>query len=294
MKLENYPLWTAVVTPFHHDHTIDYVSFEKLLLEQEEAKNGVVILGSTGENLSFSDEEKIDIVNFVCDLELSIPIMVGIPGYYQEGALKWLRHLKNFPIHAYLMVTPIYAKPNEIGQYEWFKTLMDEANHPCMLYNVPSRSGTKLNLEAMKKLLGHKNFWSIKEASGSVEEFSNYKKNLPGVQMYCGDDGLMPEFAQAGAVGLVSVAGNAWPKEIHAFAKLCVSKEIKDTKMWKEACDSLFLCSNPVPVKCLLHATGKIETPKTRPPLSHQDLHQLPVILEHHKKITDWGTNAKL
>jgi 4-hydroxy-tetrahydrodipicolinate synthase len=294
MNLKQFPLWTAVVTPFHSDLKIDYVSFEKLLLEQEEAKNGVVILGSTGENLSFSDEEKIEIVNFVCDLELSIPIMVGIPGFYGPGAVKWVKHLNQMPVHAYLMVTPIYAKPNEVGQYEWFKELLDTSTRPCMLYNVPSRAGTKLNLNAMKKLLGHKNFWSIKEASGSVEEFSQYHKNLPGIEMYCGDDGLMPEFAKAGAVGLVSVASNSWAKETHMYTRLCLSQKLKEDKMWKEAADSLFLCSNPVPVKGLLHAIGAIETPKCRPALNSNDLTELPTILNHHKNITEWGQHAKL
>ncbi|MFZ4713342.1 MAG: 4-hydroxy-tetrahydrodipicolinate synthase [Bacteriovoracaceae bacterium] len=294
MNLNQFPLWTAVVTPFHPDLKIDFVSFEKLLLEQEEAKNGVVILGSTGENLSFSDEEKIEIVNFVCDLELSIPIMVGIPGFYAPGAVKWLKHLNQMPVHAYLMVTPIYAKPNDLGQYEWFKELLDTATRPSMLYNVPSRSGIKLSVEAMKKLLGHKNFWAIKEASGSVDEFSNYKKNLPGISMYCGDDGLMPEFAKAGAVGLVSVASNAWAKETHLYTELCLKGTLKEDKMWKEAADSLFLCSNPVPVKGLMHTRGMIETPKSRPPLNSQDLKELPIILKHNQNITEWGQNAKL
>src|SRR5690606_30822499 len=121
-------------------------------------------------------------------------------------------------------VTPLYAKPGAKGQIQWFKTLMDAVSRPVMLYNVPGRTAVAMSLEAVGALNSHKNFWAIKEASGSVEKMKEYLKAAGGKQVYCGDDALTPDFVQAGAVGLVSVASNAWPKETHLYVKQCLDK----------------------------------------------------------------------
>lgn len=288
-------LWTAIVTPFNNDLTIDFESFKALLLEQEKANNGIVILGSTGENLSFDEKEKIEIIDFALSLNLQVPLMVGVQGFHLPSAKAFIEKINSKKIDCYLMVTPIYAKPNEIGQYEWFKDLLDTATKPCMLYNVPSRSGTSLNLNACKKLEGHKNFWSIKEASGSVETFSNYKKNLPTIKMYCGDDALMPDFAHAGAIGLVSVASNCWPKETRHYVELCLNQEAKKCKdLWHFASNSLFSVSNPIPAKGLLHIQNKIKTPKTRPPLSTNDLSNQEELKKYNTEIINWGQHEHI
>lgn len=290
MNVKNYVLWTAIVTPFKNDLSIDYDAFENLLRLQEASHNGVVILGSTGENLSFSEEEKRKIVNFVCDLNLKIPLMVGVPGMHLPTAMHWLSFLEGKNIHAYLMVTPIYTKPNEMGQYYWFKGLMDNVTRPCMLYNIPGRSGTKLNLNAMKKLIKHSNFWAIKESSGSVSEFESFVTELPGIDIYCGDDALMPYFAYAGARGLVSVASNIWAKETHTYTRLSMEKKTDSLfPLWQNATNALFSCSNPVPIKGIMHAIGFINSPFTRPPLSHEDLKNLDDLKKYHEAITNWG-----
>lgn len=290
INVKNYLLWTAIVTPFKNDLSIDFEAFEKLLKLQEAAHNGVVVLGSTGENLSFNEDEKRQIVDFACSLKLNIPLMVGVPGFHLPGAMSWVAYLETKNIHAYLMVTPIYTKPNEMGQYYWFKGLMDNVTKPCMLYNIPGRSGTKLNMNAAKKLLKHSNFWAVKESSGQVTEFESFVTNLPGIDIYCGDDMLMPYYAYAGAKGLVSVASNIWPKETHAYTRLSVEKKTEGLfPLWQNATNALFSCSNPVPVKVIMHEVGMIKTPFTRPPLSHEDLKNLEELKTHHQEITNWG-----
>lgn len=291
----NYPLWTAIVTPFNQDLTIDFDSFRTILKEQEKANNGIVLLGSTGENLSLDEKEKEAIVDFAISLNLEVPLMVGIQGFHLPSAKNFIHKMNQKKINCYLMVTPIYAKPNEIGQYEWFNELMSSAKFPCMLYNVPSRSGTSLNLNACLKLKDHQNFWAIKEASGSVEVFSQYKKNLPNIKMYCGDDGLMPEFAHAGAVGLVSVAGNAWPKETRHYTQLCLNNDIKHVKdLWHHASNSLFSVSNPIPVKGLMQIQEKIKSANTRPPLSSQDLSNQEELKKYNQEIINWGIHERI
>jgi 4-hydroxy-tetrahydrodipicolinate synthase len=285
------PLWTAIVTPMNADSTVDYVSFEKILREQEAAKNGVVILGSTGEALNLNKEECKKILEFGLNLKLNIPVMTGIGGFNQTDTLEYVKYLNALSgLDAYLVVTPLYAKPGEHGQTAWFKAIMDLANKPCMLYNVPGRTGVKMNFNAVKTLADHKNFWAIKEASGSVEDFKKYAEAAPKVRMYSGDDGLVPDFAPHRCVGLVSVASNSWPLETRAYVIKTLENKLTavEANMWKRACDTLFIAANPVPVKNLMQVQGKIKTNVLRAPLDYRDLEDNTPVLEANKNVQSW------
>jgi 4-hydroxy-tetrahydrodipicolinate synthase len=289
-NINDYILWTAVATPMNEDSSIDYESFEKLLREQEAAKNGVVVLGSTGEALNLNKSEMKKILEHTLKLNLSVPVMTGLGGYNLEETIEYLKFLETLPLDAYLMVTPLYAKPGEHGQTNWFKNLMDVATKPCMLYNVPSRTGVKMNFNAVKNLANHKNFWAIKEASGSVEDFKKYAEMNPKARIYSGDDGMVPDFTPFGCKGLVSVASNTWPSETHLYVEKALSKKLTadEDKLWKDACDTLFIAANPVPVKNLLHAQNKIKTKVMRAPLHHADLADNSPLIAADKKIKTW------
>ena len=166
MKLNDYPLWTAVITPMHGDGTVDYDSLGKVLDQQVQANNGILILGSTGEALNLDLYERQKILDFLKERKPDAPVMCGVGGSNLDEQIKWIEHLETLPIDAYLLVVPLYAKPGDEGQYQWFKTLMDKSTRPCMLYNVPSRTGKPMSFTAVEKLNTHKNFWAIKEASG--------------------------------------------------------------------------------------------------------------------------------
>lgn len=289
--LNDYPLWTAIVTPMNADSSIDYQAFEKILREQEKADIAVVILGSTGEALNLTKTECKKILEFGLSLNLKVPVMTGIGGFGQEDVLEYVTYLNSLQgLGAYLVVTPLYAKPGEFGQTQWFKTILDKASRPCMLYNVPSRTGVKMNFNAIKNLAGHKNFWAIKEASGSVEDFKNYAELAPLVRMYSGDDGMVPDFYPHRCMGLVSVASNAWPVETRAYVtKTLEGKLSKDEALlWSASCESLFIAANPVPVKNLMHVQGKIKTNVLRAPLDARDLADNSSVLEADKKIKQW------
>lgn len=289
-NINDYPLWTAVVTPMNEDSTIDFESFEKLLREQEKAKNGVVVLGSTGEALNLNKSEMKKILEHTIKLNLSVPVMTGIGGYNLEETKDYLTYLETLPLDAYLLVTPLYAKPGEHGQTHWFKSLMDISTKPCMLYNVPSRTGVKMNFNAVKNLAGHKNFWAIKEASGSVEDFKKYGEMNPKARIYSGDDGMVPDFTPHGCKGLVSVASNTWPLETHLYVEKALAQKLtfKETQLWKDACDTLFIAANPVPVKNLLFNQKKIKTKTMRAPLHHADLTDSSPLIDADIKIKHW------
>lgn len=294
MNLTNYALWTAVVTPLSHSFAVDYRALNSIIHDQEEAGNGLLILGSTAEALNLALEEKKKIVDHVIAMNPKSPVMVGVGGHQLEETLEWIKFLETRKIDAYLMVTPLYAKPGPIGQYQWFKTLMDAVTKPVMLYNVPGRSAVAMSTEAVEKLSTHKNFWAIKEASGSVEKFKGYLKAANGKPVYCGDDALMPDFALAGAAGLVSVASNAWPKETNLYVKQCLNKIFDDKQLWTDASNSLFVVSNPVPVKRLMFENGKIQTPFMVAPLSHEDMTDASPVLKANDQVKSWyQRNAK-
>ena len=288
MNINEYPLWTALITPFQNDGSIDFDALKALVKEQERAKCGLLILGSTGEALNLDDEEKRKIIEYVCQLSPKVPLMVGVGGINLDKTARWVDYLEGLPIHALLLVTPLYSKPGPKGQYQWFKHLMDRASRPCMLYNIPGRTGTSLHLEAIKKLNGHPHFWAIKEASGSTADFSNYVEAAPNAKVYSGNDPMLPSYAPLGAKGLVSVASNAWPLETKQYVKQALNGTLKESHVWEDASRALFAASNPIPVKILLSNQKRINSPILRSPLTHEELEDYAVLETAHKNIENW------
>lgn len=288
MTMKSYALWTAVITPMMDNGSVDFESFTKVCREQEAAGNGLLILGSTAEALNLSLTTRKKIIEHVLGMNPKSPVMVGVGGNLIEEQLEWVKYLETLKVDSYLLVTPHYAKPGPKGQYEWFKTLMDTSTRPCMLYNVPGRSGVAMSTEAVERLRTHKNFWAIKEASGSVEKMKEYLKASGNGQVFCGDDALMPDFALAGACGLVSVASNSWPKETNLYVKQCLNKTFDAKELWTKAANSLFVCSNPVPVKRLMFEVGTIRSPKMAAPLSHEDMISTAPVMEANEAVHRW------
>jgi len=292
MNLNDYKLWTAVITPMKEDGSVNYDDLTNVLRDQEAAKNGILILGSTGEALNLDEDEKVKILEHTLSLNLTSPIMVGVGGINLTDTVKWIDYLETLPVHCYLLVTPLYAKPGTVGQYEWFKTLLDDSSRPCMLYNVPGRTGVKMSFEAIELLKDHKNFWAIKEASGSTEDFSKYVKAAPGAMVYSGDDAMLPDYTPLGAKGLVSVASNVWAKQTHNYVQKALSNELNETEktLWRDCSNSLFMASNPIPVKRLMEIDGQITNATLRAPLTHKEIEDDSQLRLAHSKINEWNS----
>ncbi len=291
MDINQTPLWSAVITPMNEDGSIDFDSLQAVLEAQNDAGNGILILGSTGEALNIDEKEAKEVLEFACRLKRNVPLMCGIGGINLKSTLNWTEYLNTLNIDCYLVVTPLYAKPGDIGQYNWFKSILDCAKKPCMLYNVPSRTGKDMSLSAVEKLSHHQNFWAIKEASGSVEKFEQYVKACGGNQaVYSGDDALLPDFTKVGAKGLVSVAANSWPKATHMYTRMCLDNSLssEDIEMWKEATESLFVASNPIPVKWLMAHDNQIKCANLRAPLCLDDMCEVDRVKKNHHNIEQW------
>lgn len=282
-------LWTAIVTPFTEKGEIDWAGFERLLRLQAEAGNGVVILGSTGEGLALSLEEKKKIVQKSLSYGLKTPVIAGVGGFDLNSVKEWLSFCEGTELDGYLMVCPLYAKPGAKGQTAWFRALLDSVKKPCMLYNVPSRTGVKLAPSVLSDLAGHPNLWALKEASGSLDDFQAFQKSNGQVNIFSGEDSLMPFLASLGAKGLVSVAGNVWPRETAAYVKASLKGEHSTLfPTWSEASQSLFTAANPIPAKVLLKELNLIESPTVRAPLALEDFNSLSALQSANTNIRKW------
>lgn len=292
--MKNIKLWTALISPLNSDGTVCYPELENLIRLQEAVGNGLLILGSTGEGLAFSDEEKSEIIRFVSDLKISAPVMVGVGGFNLEQQVNWIEQCNDLNVDAFLIVTPLYAKPGPLGQLAWFQKLLDVARKPCMLYNVPSRTAVKMAPSVLHDLKEHPNLWSVKEASGDVMEYLGYREAAPDISFFSGDDALTAFFRVAGCDGLVSVASNIWPKATSLYVDYCLSGKTKTLfPVWKNAVDALFSVSSPVPAKLLLKEKGLIKSATLRPPLSEADLKDISSLIKADEDITNWYSNNK-
>lgn len=288
VNLNDYPLFTALVTPLNDDGSVDYLSFDYLVKRQSDAGVGIVLLGSTGEGLALTQTEQQNVVDYVCALAPEVPILVAVGGYNLNAQLAWIEQCNQCSIDGYLLGAPLYAKPGRVGQQAWFEALLNKAKYPCMLYNVPSRSGVNLSFDALAAIEGHPNFWALKEASGDVETFAHYSMTCPSVKIYSGEDGLMPELAAVGAAGLVSVCANVWPEATLAYVRNALSGIAESSSVWKKATNSLFSVANPVPIKVLMHQQKQLKSPVLRAPLTHQELTCSANVLQANEQINLW------
>jgi 4-hydroxy-tetrahydrodipicolinate synthase len=279
MNLQSFDLWTVLITPLKESGQLDLMALKRLIQRQEEAQNAIVLLGSTSEALNLSLSEKKAVIECAFSEELTVPVMVGINGHDLDASFKWLDFLAGFSIAAYLAPTPHYARPGDHGQSQWFQAIMDKSSRPLMLYNVPSRSATELSLKAVENLSSHKNFWSIKDASGSVEKYKLYQRAAKK-PIYCGDDALFFDFAQNGSIGIVSVIANVWPHETKRYVEECRRGHLLEKDLWLRACQLIFAATNPVAVKRLMFEEGLINSATLKLPLSADDYILNPELLK--------------
>ncbi len=282
-------VWTALITPLFDDDGIDYVSLRKLVLQQNAAHNGILLLGSTGEGLALTAQEHLSIVQYVCAMTLQVPIMVAVGGYNLNEQLAWIAKCNKLPITAYLLTSPIYAKPGPVGQTAWFKSLLDAANVPCMLYNVPSRSSVEISFSALQQLQNHKNCWALKEASGDLNKLLAYREHCPNLDLYSGEDAMMPYLASANVKGLVSVCANVWPEATRQYVAMALAYQHEGLfPLWHKAISALFQVSSPIPVKVLMAELNTISSAKLRLPLCQAELSAQHGLLDIHQQIQQW------
>lgn len=250
---------TALITPFEKGE-VDYPSLEKLIKFQLEKKiSGFVINGTTAESPTLKKHEKKEIFSFVkSKVPSNFPLIMGTGSNSTEDTKEAAREAEKMGADAQLVVVPYYNKPPQRGLFEHFKAVAESVQIPTILYNVPSRTITSLELETIKKLSAHPLIIGIKEASGNIEFAREIRKACgESFVLLSGDDGTYDEFMGIGGDGVISVASHIIPEDMI----------LQRAKMNKELIDLLFVEANPIPVKKALYLMGIISSGECRLPL---------------------------
>jgi 4-hydroxy-tetrahydrodipicolinate synthase len=264
----------ALITPFKEDESVDYQALGHLVDYQ--IKNGIdylVVLGTTAETATLTEEEKKQIPTFIINrVKGRVPIILGVGGNCTRFVVEELRTKDFSGVDAILSVTPYYNKPSQEGLYQHFKALAEATKLPIVMYNIPGRTGVNMSAETTLRLAkDFSNIVAVKEASGNITQMDEIIKNKPAdFMVISGDDGMTFPLITLGAVGVISVIGNAFPKEFSRMVRLALQGDyvhaLEIHHRFTELFNLLFVDGNPAGVKCMLNAMGFIEN-KLRLPL---------------------------
>ena len=260
-------LGIALVTPFQQDGQVDYEALLRLVDYQ--LSNGAdffCILATTGETPTLTPQEKQRIKDLVVEkVQGRVPILMGCGGYNTAAVVEELRSGDFKGIDGVLSVCPYYNKPSQEGLYQHFKAIAAATQLPVVLYNVPGRTGVNMKAETTVRLARDcQNIVAIKEASGNLEQVDEIIKNKPrDFDVISGDDSLTFPMVSCGAVGVISVIGNALPKEFSKMIRLQMRGEYDPARKihhrFTDLFSLLFVDGNPAGVKAMLHEMGFIE-----------------------------------
>ena len=255
----------AIVTPFNKDNTVDFKSLGKLV--NHIIKGGVeyiVVLGTTGESVTLSKDEKKSIVAHVIEtVNKRVPLVLGLGGNNTHEIIASLKNKSDFDgIDAILSVSPYYNKPNQHGIYQHYKAIAEASPLPIILYNVPGRTASNITAETTIKLArDFKNIIAIKEASGNMEQCMKIIKHKPkDFSLISGDDMLTLPLIACGAEGVISVVANAFPKDFSEMTRQILSGNVKEAQKLHykltDIIEQLFADGNPAGVKAILELMG--------------------------------------
>ncbi len=260
-------LGVALVTPFKPTGEVDYTALRRLLDYQ--LAGGVdflCVLGTTSEAPCLTDDEKQRIKDIVRErVQGQVPILLGCGGNNTAAVVHSLQHDDFTGIDGILSVCPYYNKPSQEGLYQHFRSIAHSTSLPVVLYNVPGRVGVNMTAETTLRLAHDcDNIVAIKEASGNFTQIDDIIKNKPAnFDVISGDDGITFPLITLGAVGVISVIGNALPKEFSRMVRLALQGDYDAARhihhQFTELFKLLFVDGNPAGVKAMLNSMGLID-----------------------------------
>ncbi len=257
----------AIITPFKKNLDVDYQSLGKLIdFIIDGGVQYVVTMGTTGETPVLTKEEKKEIIQFTFNhINGRVPVVVGIGGNNTKELIKEIESSDISAATAILSASPYYNKPTQEGLFQHYKLIAEASAKPIILYNVPGRTGRNIDSDTVIRLANEvENIVGIKEASGDMLQCMKILKERPqGFLIVSGDDALaLPQMA-CGMDGLISVAANAYPKEITSIIQSCINQDFKSAKILNDqlmaAYDLMFEENNPAGIKAFLFEMKKID-----------------------------------
>lgn len=286
-------LGVALVTPFCEDGSVDYLSLQRLINYQlDGGADFLCILATTGETPCLSAEERQQIKEIVVKtVGGRVPILMGCGGNNTSAVVSQLQTCDFSGIQGVLSVCPYYNKPSQEGLYQHFRAIAAATPLPVVLYNVPGRTGVNLQAETTLRLANDcPNIIGVKEASGNLEQVDEIIRNKPDkFDVISGDDALTFPMISCGAVGVISVIGNALPKEFSHMIRLQFGGDYEAAQKihhkFTELFKLLFIDGNPAGVKAMLSEMGLIKNVLRLPlvPIRQSTMDKISAIMKELK-----------
>lgn len=257
-------IYTAIITPFKQDHSIDWDALKSLVEFQiEGGVTGIVACGTTGEAPTLSHPELAEVIERVVEwVNKRCAVLAGTGSNCTDEAIRMSRHAEEIGADGCLVVSPYYNKPSQEGLYRHFKAISEAVGIPIMLYNIKGRTGVNIGTPTLLRLAEEcDNIVSVKEASGDLDQIKEVVSKTPeDFSVVSGDDVLTYECIRSGADGVVSVAANLVPDQIVKLVELLHKEEFSEAERLNERLTPLFrgvfLETNPVPIKAALAMKG--------------------------------------
>jgi 4-hydroxy-tetrahydrodipicolinate synthase len=257
---------TALVTPFLADGSIDDRALRALVAWQiESGIDFLVPCGTTGETPTLSHDEWRRVIETTIEVTAGrVPIVAGATSYSTAEAVQKAAEVSRITgVDAILTASPYYNKPTQEGQYQHFKAIAEASDKPLVLYNVPGRTGVNLLPETLLRLSKLPNIAAVKEASGLVNQIAEICATMPEFTVLSGDDAMTLPAISVGGVGVISVASNAFPKEMAELTRAALDNDWTLARSiyhkYLALMQANFIESNPMPVKAVLAMMGRIE-----------------------------------
>lgn len=253
----------ALITPFNDNGSINFNKLGELIeFHIEKKTDALLVLGTTGETPTLSHEEDDSVVKYTIEkVNKRIPVYVGAGSNNTDTQVTYCKKYEEMGADALLVISPYYNKANEEGMYLHFKTVADIIKTPLILYNVPGRTGCSIPYSVVKRLATHPNVAAIKEASGDISYLATIAKLASDdFQIYSGNDDMVVPALSLGGCGVISVAANIIPEEMHNMVRYYLdgkTKEALDIQLnYLDFINALFIETNPIPVKEAMNLAG--------------------------------------
>ena len=267
MRKEIKGMGVAIVTPFTKEGEVDYAALEALVqMHLDCGTDFLCVLGTTGETPTLTNDEKREIrKRIIKQVDGRMPIMVGFGGNCTRNVVEELKTEDLTGIDAILSVAPYYNKPVQEGVYQHYKAIAQATELPIYMYNVPGRTGVNILPSTVVRLAKEcPNIVGYKAASGNLAQVKELINALPeSFGVFSGDDALTVDIMEAGGVGVISVFGNAYPKEMVALVRAMQEGRVSDARNLHDKLNELFqlifVDGNPSGIKALLNIHGRVE-----------------------------------
>ena len=253
----------ALITPFNPDGSVNFPKLGELIdFHLENETDAILILGTTGESATMSHEEDDEVCRYTVERVAGrVPVIAGSGSNSTQTMLEKSLRAERMGADGLLLITPYYNKANTEGMVRHFTTVADAVTIPCILYNVPGRTGCSISENVVRRLASHPNIVGIKEASGSLSYAARIARYLSeDFVMYSGNDDLIIPMMSLGSSGVISVLANVIPRETHQMVWDWLEgrhQQALDAQLrYLELTNDLFLEVNPIPVKEALNLMG--------------------------------------